>query len=236
MYLSLSDRTKLSVASDNARSGVSFSCPSRLLSPNDVAPPKSTCACGGACPRCQEQSDGIKRELVPDMEQKNGATNSPAPNPVDADDDERCPTQTIQADETSCGLRYGAYMRLCYARAGGWWSSEEVTQGASDNPCEKRNIHQATTPEQLSDTGCTYDAIMNYNGLPQFVAPCRHVTRQTIFLGPTKQATEDHYCKYQNEQVIEVTLDKKDTPRAGKVITTSGSTSATCHWEEKVFE
>jgi hypothetical protein len=236
MYLSSSDRTKKSTVSDKARSRVSFSCPSRLLSPNDVAPSKSACACGGTCPRCQKQSDGVKREPVPDMEQKNGATNSAAPNPADTDDDERCPTQTIQADDASCSIAYGANMRLCYARAGYWWSREEVTQGASDNPCDKKNIHQAREAEQFTETGCTNDAIMNYNGLPQFVAPCKHVTRQTIFLGPTKHAAEEGYCKYENEQVIEVTLDKKDTPKAGKVITTSGSTSTSCNWEEKVFK
>src|SRR5689334_12298189 len=130
MYLSLSDQNKKSTASDKVRSRVSFSsCSSRLLSRNEDVPSKSACACGGTCPRCQKPSDGVKRELVPDLEPKNGVADNAASNlDITDDDDERCPKQTISADETSCNQRYGAYMRLCYRRARGWWAKEEVTQ------------------------------------------------------------------------------------------------------------
>jgi hypothetical protein len=78
---------------------------------------------------------------------------------------------------------------------------------------------------------CGTDHISNHNGPPSRVAPCTDTTFQTIFAGPTEAEVEK--CKYQNSQVIDVTVTKRDSnnkPTAGKVIPTSAKRSTDCEW------
>jgi hypothetical protein len=146
-----------------------------------------------------------------------------------------CPEQGIVPDETRCELSYGAVMRLYYEGAAGWWYKEFIEDGGDNGTgrrCWEGGHNQNDKPTQTPD-GFITDTIANYNGLPQFVAPCADVTMQTVLLAPTPATLETDACVYQNRQVIEVTLEKKTSPTAGKVITSSDDVSTSCNWEAK---
>ncbi|HSR49596.1 MAG TPA: DUF4157 domain-containing protein [Acidobacteriota bacterium] len=138
----------------------------------------------------------------------------------------QCPTQTVTMGSPACGVKYGAIGKYCYSGAKNWWFKEKVVNG-SPNTCDKSPINQTTKPIQ-APTGCVSDLIFNFNGPPKDRAPCKDVTNQTVFAGPTKAQVEK--CKYQNEQIIEVTLKKGSKPKSGKVITSSAGVSTDCDW------
>jgi hypothetical protein len=140
------------------------------------------------------------------------------------------PTQNVKVVFPQCGTEYGAYARLCYGGTRNWWireEVEEVTKGK--NRCAEQPIQYTRKPVQSDpDSPCFLDKIVNPNGPPENVAPCKSITRQTIYLGPTEVEVDKY--KYENKQVIEVTLDKDSNPKSGKVITSSGGESNSCNW------
>lgn len=88
-------------------------------------------------------------------------------------------------------------------------------------------INQTTTPFQAR-SNCVTDEITNLNGPPAKHAPCKVVTEQTVFTGPTKADVER--CQYSNQQIVEVTVTPGSSPPSGKVITTSAGISTECNW------
>jgi hypothetical protein len=136
-----------------------------------------------------------------------------------------CPPQAVTMTGAKCGKKYGAVGEYCYSGAKNWFFKEKVVNG-SPNTCDTSPIDQTTTPFQ-SKTGCVIDKIFNFNGPPAVRAPCKDVTDQTVFTGPTKAEVEK--CQYKNTQIIEVT-DSGSTPKSGKVITSSAGVSADCEW------
>jgi hypothetical protein len=126
-----------------------------------------------------------------------------------------------------CGNKYGALGTYCYSGADNWWFKESVTIGAPNTCVPGAVIDQTTNPIQASDN-CVEDEIFNFNGPPSTVAPCKIVTNQTVFAGPTKATVNQ--CQYHNEQIIEVTVTPGSNPPSGKVITSSAGISTECAW------
>jgi hypothetical protein len=137
-----------------------------------------------------------------------------------------CPTQTVTMSGARCGASYGAIGRYCYSGASGWWFKERVVMGTPNTCAPGASINQTSTPIQATGN-CVQDEITNPNGPPSRVAPCRIVTNQTVFAGPT--ASDVEQCQYNNEQIIEVTVTSA-SPRRGKVITSSAGVSTDCDW------
>lgn len=135
-----------------------------------------------------------------------------------------CPTQTVTMSGAACGSDYGAVGRYCYSGANGWWFKERVTMGSGNTCVPGATINQTTTPFQAS-ANCVSDAIVDHNGPPSAVAPCRIVTNQTVFAGPTRATVEQ--CQYSNAQVIEVT---RTGTTGGRVTTSSAGVSTHCDW------
>lgn len=129
-----------------------------------------------------------------------------------------CPTQNAEALSPVCGIEYGATIQLTYPGAAGWWIKERVVQG-SPNECQPGGIDQTTNPFQ-SSTGIVRDEVVNSNGPPAVVAPCKDLTHQTVYMGPSQALVNQ--CQYPNGQLIQVT----STPR--KVSTSSGGSSTEC--------
>jgi len=198
-------------------------------------------------PGCAEEEERAQRMLIPtDMVSAlEGGILAEEPVPMKGEPKEplgekkaekkkepakKCPTQTVTMGRARCGASYGAIGRYCYSGARGWWFKENVVMG-SPNTCDPgTSISQTATPFQTSGN-CIEDRIYNINGPPSKVAPCKMVTTQTIFTGPTKGTVEQ--CEYNNEQIIEVTVTKKDAkgnPTAGKVITSSAGVPTKCSW------
>ena len=136
----------------------------------------------------------------------------------------RCPTQTVTMSRPVCGSDYGAVGRYCYSGANRWWFKERVTMGSGNTCVPGATINQRTTPFQAS-ANCVLDDISNHNGPPSAVAPCRIVTNQTVFTGPTRATVEQ--CQYSNTQVIEVT---RTGATGGTVTTSSAGVSTHCDW------
>lgn len=154
---------------------------------------------------------------------KDGGTGAPTPTEKDAGTT-TCPTQTVTMSGAMCGAEYGAIGRYCYSGANRWWFKERVTMGSPNTCAPGATIDQTTTPFQASGN-CVSDRITNLNGPPSRHAPCRVVTNQTVFTGPTQATVEQ--CQYSNAQVVEVT----GTPTTGgQVITTSAGVSTSCNW------
>jgi hypothetical protein len=135
-----------------------------------------------------------------------------------------CPTQTVTMSGAQCGAKYGAIGTYCYSGANNWWFKEKVVMGSPNTCVPGATINQTTTPFQASGN-CVSDEIFNFNGPPAKVAPCKIVTNQTVFTGPSKAEVEN--CKYNNEQIVEVT---KIGSTSGKVITSSAGESTHCTW------
>jgi hypothetical protein len=200
----------------------------------------------GLCPACAEEEERAQRMLITtDMvpaiqggigdeepvpmkdepnklpnEKKEGKKEEPA---------QKCPTETVTMSGAKCGETYGALGKYCYSGIKNWWFKESV-ENAPGPQCQPGNIKQTTDPIQSSD-GCVADKIFNFNGPPSKIAPCTDKTFQTVFAGPTKDTVEQ--CKYSHEQLIEVTVTKRDAkgnPTAGKVITSSAGVSTDCDW------
>lgn len=127
-----------------------------------------------------------------------------------------CPVQTPSASLAVCGIEYGATLQYSYSNAAGWWFKERIQQG-DPNTCQGGNIDQTTSPFQ-SSTGIVFDEVANTNGPPANVSPCRDVTNQTVYTGPTEVRVEE--CPFANGQQIEVTSDPKrvTTSSAGAAI------------------
>lgn len=138
-----------------------------------------------------------------------------------------CPAQTVTLGEPQCGAKYGAVATYCYKGANDWWFKEEVVSG-SPLTCDASVISQTRKPVQFM-TGCVRDMIFNLTGPPASIAPCKDVTEQTVYAGPTKGDVKR--CQYKNQQVIEVTLTPGSDPPAGKVITSSAGVSTACDWQ-----
>ncbi|MCZ7385147.1 MAG: DUF4157 domain-containing protein [Candidatus Methanoperedens sp.] len=139
----------------------------------------------------------------------------------------RCPTQTVTMSGATCGASYGAVGRYCYSGATGWWFKERVVMGSPNTCAPGASIDQTSTPFKATGN-CVEDEITNPNGPPSRVAPCRVVTNQTVFTGPTEADVEQ--CQYRNEQIVEVTVTPSSSPRSGKVITSSAGVSTDCNW------
>ena len=131
------------------------------------------------------------------------------------------PTQKVTMSNPVCGTQYGATAKMCYDIPTGWWFKESVSMGP--NTCGSFDISQTRSPYQNKGT-CITDDILNPGGPPSKRAPCKTVTYQTIFTGPTLDKVEQY--KYSNTQVVEVTKDAK----GNKVITSSEGASASCDW------
>jgi hypothetical protein len=141
-----------------------------------------------------------------------------------------CPTQSVKMYGAKCGADYGALGDYCYKGTKNWWFKEEVKSSPGPSCVPSGEIHQMSKPNPHTGD-CGTDHIFNHNGPPSKIAPCTDTTFQTIFAGPTEAEVEK--CKYENTQVIEVTVtkhDSKNKPVAGKVITTSGGKSTECDW------
>ncbi|OJH42509.1 hypothetical protein [Cystobacter ferrugineus] len=131
-----------------------------------------------------------------------------------------CPTQSALASNARCGVEYGAYIQFTYTNAAMWWFKERVVQG-EPNECQPGTIDQTINPFQ-SRSGTIIDDVSNTNGPPGPLAPCRDLTQQTIFTGPTQSTVEQ--CPYYNGQLIQVTK----TP--AQVATSSDGATATCNY------
>lgn len=144
------------------------------------------------------------------------------------------PTQTVIVGVTKCGNEYGAKAKLTYAGTLGWWLKESIK--VISDTCSKGKTIIDKTPgpiQNAPDADYFYDWITNSNGPPAKVAPCKTVTQQTVFLGPTAAKVEKF--QYNNYQTIEVTIDQGKGSKSGKVITSVESDAesarpATCSW------
>jgi Domain of unknown function (DUF4157) len=159
-----------------------------------------------------------KKEPAPGSKETPAAPTAPSVPAVS------CPKETITMSGAKCGAEYGAVAQYCYEGAANWWFKEHV-ENAPGPLCQPGEIKQTTNPIQSPD-GCVADDIADRNGPPSNVAPCTDKTLQTVFAGPTKAQVEQ--CKYDHEQLIEVTAAPDS--KSGKVKTTTGGVSTDCNW------
>ena len=144
----------------------------------------------------------------------------------------KCPRQKIRILSPLCGGNYGALVTYCYEDAQEWWFKESVSR-VSDTCDPEAVIMQSKVPGKGDNprSPCISDDVFNFNGPPAVIAPCKTVTEQIIFAGPTEALVEK--CKYKNKQIIDVTVKKKSSPRTGKVTTSAGGEERHCDWVEE---
>lgn len=196
----------------------------------------------GLCPECAEKEESEQRtlrarEVTPALERdisEDGKKKAPGAKKEGKkepekkkEESDKCPIQTVTMSGAKCGAEYGAVGKYCYSGATRWWFKEKVVMGSPKTCVPRATIDQTSTPFQES-ANCVRDEIMNQNGPPSSVAPCEIVTKQTVFTGPTKDDVEK--CKYNNEQIVKVTVTKGSSPKSGKVVTTSAGVSTDCDW------
>src|SRR6516225_4446722 len=206
----------------------------------------------GLCPQCAQEEKRVRRiQTTTDMGPAiQGGIGDKEPIPMKdepkkppsekkkEESPKTCFAETITISGAKCGEMYGALAKYCYASDKTLWEKESVKDAPvrGRQQCETGPIDQVTNPgTSLSHDNCWADEIFNQGGPPSKVAPCTDKTKQTVFIGPTKDTVEQ--CKYSHEQVINVTVTRKDAqgkPTAGKVITTvtTGSAEAKteCDW------
>jgi hypothetical protein len=211
----------------------------------------ATCESGtSTCPNCASEEKSSQRRLIPVEEAESSERDIGNPvqasdagsagptsltkggdgggsrqaTPMTGPDAGTCPTQTLAMSGARCGTEYGAVGKYCYSGADRWWFKESVTMGSPNTCVPGATINQTSAPFQASGH-CVSDDIKNHNGPPSSVAPCKIVTNQTAFTGPTRATVEQ--CQYSNTQVIEVTGSRA---AGGKVITSSAGVSTSCDW------
>jgi hypothetical protein len=203
----------------------------------------ATCESGKrSCPNCAKEEERVprilamvnviqrqkaKEEETRPKKKEEAAPKKKEETPPKKEKKAKCPTQTVTMSREQCGADYGAVGKYCYNGATGWWFKEKVVMGSPNTCVPGAKIDMTSTPFQAKGN-CVADEIINQNGPPSGVAPCKIATKQTVFTGPTEAAVEQ--CKYENTQVIEVTVTKGSKPKSGKVITTSAGVSTSCDW------
>jgi hypothetical protein len=143
----------------------------------------------------------------------------------------KCPKQSVKIYKPFCGSDYGAVVRYCYEGAKGWWFKESVVSGAND--CVPDAVIQQNPvagQSLLANSSCIDDFVFNQNGPPWNVGPCKTVTQQTLYAGPTESAVEQ--CKYENRQEVRVKFKDKSSSKSGTVTVSAGGDSRSCEWEQ----